>query len=109
MKARPLFVLARVGNGELSVRQRSGKPRDRNFTTRGCRPLAAPCQATGKDTDVVGVIRDRKWNRAQVVERRRRAEWRNNPTVVLGDDAQWGKMNLPCPIHRRNDGLSYNR
>jgi len=109
VKVRPLFVLSDVRDGEFCVGKRTGKTRDRNLVTRCRRPLAAPRDATGEDANIIGEIRDRERKSVQVIERRRRAEWRNDPAVTLRDDAQRRKVNPPRPIDRRNDGFPDHR
>src|SRR5271154_2693199 len=105
MKARPLFILAGMCNGEFCVRERSRETWDWNFITGGCRPLAAPRQATSEDTNVIGEICDRERDNAQIIERHRRVEWRNDPAIAFRNDTKWRKVNPSYPIHRRNDGL----
>ena len=91
MEPRPLLVLRRLGDGKFGMCKRSIKTRNRYPAASGGWPLIAPGQAAGEYADVIGEICDRERNVAQIVERGRRAEWRNDPAVALRDDADWAK------------------
>src|SRR5689334_14999833 len=66
-----------------------GEPLDRHGG-----PVLAAGQAAGEDAYIVGVVGDGERYRGKVVERDRRAERRDDPAVLLGDDADRRDVHL---------------
>ena len=55
---------------------------------RNQRPVAPPGQTTREDARIVGEIGDREGPDAKIFQRRRRSERRDDPMLVLGDEAE---------------------
>ena len=82
------------------------QPGNRRALEADRRPVLAAGKAAGKDADIVRVVGNRKWHFGQIVERRRRTERRDDPAVLLGDDAERRDVYLAAPVGGRDDTLA---
>src|SRR5271154_2451371 len=73
------------------------------------RPIATAREAARVDAHIVGVVSDGEGNRAQIVERLGRPEWRQDPPLAIRYDSKRRDVDTTPGIDRGDDRFTDHR
>src|ERR1700691_6158092 len=73
------------------------------------RPVATAREAARVDAHIVGVVSDGEGNRAQIVERLGRPEWRQDPSAPIRYDSERRDVYFTLTVDRGDDRFTDHR
>jgi hypothetical protein len=109
MESRPQFVFADARNPIGNMRKAIGEARHGRLLARRGQPIASSSQAAGENAHVIGMACHGEGNDAQIIERLRWSEGRQDPLLAILYHAERRHMDAAFAIDRGEDRLADHR